>query len=286
MAMSPAPKIFELNSERKRVLLVGSLPDRHYPGVELLLRELPLEVMQVSSNWISKHSIDPSYDLVIVPQTRPVVHDEIHAQITDCFQKSNAKPIFMQLLGTWCEGEGRTGKIPEGWKRVFWHQAARWLEAWVSQSKASLSQNLSQYRLIEVDADRQMVETLREALKPLGWYVLRTDPNRTPSEAAIGLWQGTQISGLEASRLAEFVNRFRANQFHAPVIAMMDFPRTEMLSAAKQLGVSDLVGLPVGLDELILTIESVAARRADQPVKVPSTQTETIQPNQKQSLAA
>ncbi len=247
---------------KKRILVVGKLEDEHFPGLAVLLEQLPIEVVQREQGELLPCVQEYQFDLILLPQVRPLVNEASHKWLTNYTASMEAKPILMQLLGTWCEGEGRTGKVQEGWKRLFWHQATRWLEAWLLPTSRMQEDSHGSYRLVEVDADREMVETLREALKPYGWYVISYDGKQSPTHASLGIWQGTQISGRESARLSGFANRYRnrKNQYRIPVIAMVDFPRTEIVAAAGRLGVSEVIGLPVSLDELNLTIESVYKR--------------------------
>lgn len=246
----------------KRVLIVGTLESKHFPGLAVLLEHLPIEVVQLERSQILPSVHEREYDLILLPQVRPLVNEEIYNWLTNYAESMESKPILMQLLGTWCEGEGRTGKVQEGWKRLFWYQATRWFEGWLSPTNSIYVRSYESYRLVEVDANREMEETLCKALEPFGWYVVSRDSKKSPTPASLGIWQGTQISGRESVRLSEFANRFRnqTNQYRVPVIAMVDFPRTEIEVAAKRLGVSEVIGLPVSLDELNLTIESVFKR--------------------------
>src|SRR3954454_5745062 len=71
---------------------------------------------------VQMHSLS-SPELVVVAQSRP---DSVsHAQYEQ-FQREAPLAGVLSLLGSWCEGETRTGKPWKGAHRVFWYEFAAW----------------------------------------------------------------------------------------------------------------------------------------------------------------
>src|SRR4051812_25178310 len=66
---------------------------------------------------------DASPELIVVAQTRPdlICSDELN-------QLRRATPLarIVALLGSWCEGETRTGRPCPGVRRLYWYEFPAW----------------------------------------------------------------------------------------------------------------------------------------------------------------
>src|SRR5262249_26315362 len=63
-------------------------------------------------------------ELIVLVQSRPV---EISAESLDRLRSLAPLAKFWRVLGSWCEGEARSGRPPAGCVSTYWHQwPARW----------------------------------------------------------------------------------------------------------------------------------------------------------------
>lgn len=169
-----------------------------------------------------------------------------------------AQQPLVQLLGTWCEGEGRTGKIVEGVERVFWHAWPAWLSQWESNGTAESEQAIEGPTiggptiggLVEIksgDAEfaKSLIDTLADiapAIWSPSWYQSVSTP------PAVILWDGSQLGGREADELYGICQS--ASKTGAAVAAMLDFPRPETVAAARDIGVAAVLGKPFSIELL------------------------------------
>ncbi|MEN0111900.1 MAG: hypothetical protein AAF805_14365 [Planctomycetota bacterium] len=171
---------------------------------------------------------------------------------------------MVQLLGVWCEGEGRTGQPPTGVERVFWHAWPEWWAAWsdgaagpqksATPATASALVHLVTPRRDDADA---IGGVLRSAGYATAWTRDERDAARVRNAAAV-VWCGTQLDGSEADRLAEVRRVSRP----APVMALLDFPRPETVAAARAIGADRVLGRPCDADTLAACVHAAIARRA------------------------
>ncbi len=197
------------------------------------------------------HLGQKGFDLAVLACPRPLVTTDP----AEAIREAHAPKPLVQLLGTWCEGEGRTGKPIEGVERLFWHAWPAWLSQWQdSHQMQELEQRLS--GVVEVRShDAEFAKSLVKALgasQPAVW-----SPNRvhalSPPPAAI-LWDGSQLDGREADDL--FTTCQRASTTKTPVIALLDFPRPETVAAARAIGAAAVVGKPFSIERLQDTLRA------------------------------
>ncbi len=191
-------------------------------------------------------------DLTVLACPRPLV-DTDKAQLL--LEEAGADR-FVQLLGVWCEGEGRTGKPVPGAERVFWHAwpawQRRWLERLSADSISPLPPRLPQ--LVRIDTpDGELAKALVAALVAEDIGAVWSRKSLAAGADAI-LWDGAQLSGREADHLAAVCSAGRYGQ--TPVIALLDFPRPETVAAARALGAADVLGKPLTTE---LLLESLVA---------------------------
>ncbi|MEQ8846235.1 hypothetical protein [Botrimarina sp.] len=143
---------------------------------------------------------------------------------------------FVQLLGAWCEGEGRTGRTAEGAERVFWHAWPLW---WRNRWRSpAADQGPGRTSFCVVSRDPELAAGVGWALAAEGFVVAAGE-----QEADLLLLDAIQLGGREADRLAAVCRAARRRG--AQVILMVDFPRAEIVAAARRIGAAAVVGKPV-----------------------------------------
>lgn len=183
------------------------------------------------------------------------------------------------LLGSWCEGYGRTGGPHAGLMRLYWHEFPRWWKrqtSLLSQGRcpdwarptpdragvdAVPMENMAQDHgrpLVVLHTPRwDTADVLAMALSRAGFSTVWQRPGRPRPlirGAAAAIWEGGQLEEGEARELEEFRRQLGSG---TPVIGLVDFPRTEHLERASQLGASSLLGKPWVASELVSTLHDL-----------------------------
>lgn len=167
------------------------------------------------------------------------------------------------VLGTWCEGEARTGRPLVNYERIFWYQLPAWWKsvvlAW-NQSRATHWQHpfgsesydtTSTGRTILIDSDDvDAAGALVAACDSLGaraiWHQRgRARPLHSSVDAAI--WVGAQLDAHEERQLAACRNHLGRG---VPLVALLDFPRGECVRRAEKIGATAVLGKPWRLETL------------------------------------
>lgn len=203
--------------------------------------QLALESMPVVTD------LDEPADLTVIACPRPILDP---TPITELASAGEC----VQLLGGWCEGEGRTGVVVPGVERVFWHAWPSWWRTrlggqqetpingavWVQTPDAALADSL---------IDALAAESISATWAPAERLVC--------GSPGVILWDGAQLGGREATRLAVVCEAARRTE--TPVVVLLDFPRVETVAAAEAIGAAAVVGKPFERTLLFETLRDVAA---------------------------
>jgi hypothetical protein len=202
-------------------------------------------------------------DLVIACHSRPgmlplSLLEELRA--TSPGHKPNWEVV--SLLGSWCEGELRTGQPWPNVPRVFWYNFRRWLNA--RPKTVGRAETLSPAGAVLVAADDyESGAALVDALVAEGHSAFwAPDRGVLPLARGVqaGVWVGGQLTGYAAQRLAKFQTELHARG--AKTIALLDFPRLDEVEACEALGVSAVFGKPWDAVRLSQTIRARTWRAA------------------------
>ena len=161
------------------------------------------------------------------------------------------------VLGTWCEGEARTGKPLNAFERVFWYQFPTWWSAvrdawsgggpthWQRPSGMPGRSPSLAGKFIAIDSgDADAAGALLAACESLGgsgvWHQRwRAHPQHSAADAVV--WVGAQLDEHEQQQLADCRSRLGPG---VPLVVLLDFPRSEVLRRAEQLGATAVLGKP------------------------------------------
>src|SRR3954451_2221931 len=225
------------------------------------------------------HSSDAP-ELVVVAQSRP---DSVsHAQYEQ-FQREAPLAGILSLLGSWCEGETRTGKPWKGTHRVFWYEFPAW---WRRQMRLRNAGQCPDWARVpdcglgigdcglQEDSGRRSevillytprratAEALSDVFNRSGYSTAWQVPGRPRpfvKHVVAGVWDGGQLDDFEAADLAAFCAQ--SNVDAAPVIAMLDFPRRDRLDLATGVGAAAVLGKPWINNDLVATVDSLVKQR-------------------------
>jgi len=195
----------------------------------------------------------------------------------DRFHAASPLSRLVALLGSWCEGETRSGRPRPGMHRVFWHQWTPRMSlellnadepgycllqmprtATASEQYGRLAETASPQRLglvaIHTRAIR-MYEALNDACDQAGLATVWFPPARAAysSGAAAAIWDGISLDGQENGHLEEVIKQ------HAPVpvIALLDYVRREDVERIRAMGAHRVLAKPFVLNDLLWQLGQV-----------------------------
>jgi hypothetical protein len=216
----------------------------------------------------------PPIDVIVVAQARP---GEFSHEDVQRLRQIVPLARIVALLGSWCEGESRSGKPWPGVVRTYWHQwpvraerelrrmAAGECSAWALPPTATDEERLladaerplpDRRGLIAVfSRDRAMAETLATACRSWGWEAA---PLRSPGDAAAGAIAVLFDCGRCLDEELVELQRTAAALAPAPLIAIVHFPRIEDCDRARQADAAAVLAKPLQWEDLFAALDRLA----------------------------
>lgn len=210
----------------------------------------------------------PAVDWIVVLQSFP---GEISGSAVDRLRRQAPLARVVGLLGSWCEGEMRSGEPWPAAIRVYWHQwsdrcAAEWDRmqdgrpaAWSLPATATEEERL----LVEsrdplpvgaglvavCSRSVDMGEWLCEACRRQGYATVQLDAGHVPriEGAAAALFDLPDAEPADLAELDAFAARLRP----APVLALMHFPRPHDIRNSRRHGAAGVLSKPIQLEDLL-----------------------------------
>ena len=225
------------------------------------------------------HCLPPA--LIVIAQSRP---GSIGLRQVEALRRRYPLAGVVSLLGSWCEGQSRTGQPIPGVERLYWHEFPIWWRRqrklrsegrcadWARPispdviarfSRAMLfRESMKSPGLIVLSTPRwETADALADLLRNAGYSIVWQQPGRCSLQvrgAVAGIWEGGQLDDRNAYELAAFCRRLSCDT--APVIALLDFPRRDRVERARQLGAAFVLGKPWVNAELVAAIEQNVER--------------------------
>lgn len=256
------------------ILLVGNTDRSEFRQARAALeasgRVTSVPEAESAAAALSQRQVVP--DVIVVAQSYP---GQFSYQAIDRLRRLAPLARVLGLLGSWCEGEMRTGKPWPGAVRVYWHQ---WLprchqqlgrmrrgecSAWGLPITATEEERL----LLAADdppTDRQglvaiytrpfeMQDWLSAACRSRGYSTVWLRPPRPArvEGARAAIFDGPDCCGGEFDELDHLCGTLAP----APVIALLDFPRIEDHHRALAAGAAAVVSKPLHLDDLFWELD-------------------------------
>ena len=231
----------------------------------------------ISANALINIPEHNSPELVIVAQARPYT---ILASIIKSLQRRWPLSPVVALLGSWCEGETRTGRPWPGVERLYWYDFPAWWRRQLALRAAgrcpdwarpidlgSRNQNyesssrLRNGAVLIRSACRESASALSDVLRRAGYSTVWQPPRRSAvvvSGMVAAIWEGGQWSENEIDDLALFCHAVARED--APVVALLDFPRRDHVERVHHLGAAAVLGKPWNNWQLVATIADVIDR--------------------------
>ena len=233
--------------------------------------------------WREPIGLDRHPDVFVFAASRPGM-----MRARDLEQLRCRLPLVgvVALLGSWCEGEARTGRPVPGLSRCYWYDFPNW---WHWQLELMASGHCPDWALPATADDhdrskrrpRQIGEptaglivlqatcwetgdVLADALRTSGYATVwqpRGGRGARIRGAAAGIWEGRQLDEPELCQLAEFCEQLAKDA--APVVALADFPRRDRYEVAIQAGAAAMLGKPWLNADLLHTLERLIQRKVE-----------------------
>jgi hypothetical protein len=198
--------------------------------------------------------IDP--DLILLVASRP---SRFSAAEVESLQRRFPQTRLVALLGSWCEGEIRSGHPWPGVTRIYAHQWQARLpqELEIRRAVTKIKAKLPR-RLVGI-ATAQYVSfaALAIACRSMAHESVWLPPNRplpVPRVDAI-LYDAT----LELPAELAHLKQLREQLVRPPVVLLLDFPRPSDLELASQAGVSAVLARPYLLTDLAAELQRIMA---------------------------
>lgn len=216
-----------------------------------------------------KTIVDDSFDLVVIAQARRGQHSA--SEVQELQTLCSTTPI-VALLGSWCEGETRSGTPWPGVPRVYWHQWEGRYQKFVSQlgqfeitDLHAARTSTAADRVINSDAvdypnkvscvaisawTNQQHSMVADAINHFGWssvWVERSVWNAQTSSAVDAIV--IEADGW-SDDLANRVKWIQREVSGTPMVLIANYPRKGELESCKSMGISEVVSKPFELDDL------------------------------------
>ncbi len=199
----------------------------------------------------------------------------------DCLRRAAPLARIVGLLGSWVEGETRTGKPWPTLLRMYWHQAVVRLKREIEQaddrenSRWSLPITAGDNEGLLLESDvlqsdlhstdviaicarhRETAEALGDVCRTRGWGTvwLRSFPSDTPLRVSAVLFDLGRGDTAELKAIASL----KTVTEDTPIIALVAFPRAEDIERLRSAGATSVVSKPFMSADLIWSIEQLLA---------------------------
>jgi CheY-like chemotaxis protein len=259
------------------ILLVGSTDRSEFREARAVLEESARVVAAAEAESavvvLAEGRIAP--DLIVVAQAYPGQFS--HADV-DRLRRLAPLARVVGLLGSWCEGETRSGQPWPAAIRLYWH---RW-EARVRREIARLCAGASSTWSLPITAseeerllrladeptvphgpregliavatpDYEMQDWLRAACQRRGYASVWLLPHQPVSLEGViaAVFDGNDCRGGEAERLGKLARALGP----VPIVALLDFPRIDDRNRALAAGAKAVLSKPLLIEDLFWHLE-------------------------------
>ena len=265
----------EAMPERPAVLFVGRRDHPEFvPAVQWLqAHALPCFVSSVPAAAREMERGDSVPAIIVLAQSR---RGEVSQRDHDALVRLAPLAHVIVLLGSWCEGETRSGVPVNGCSRVYWHQfrdraaieffaprlprGARWFPKTITENERGLAR--SGWRLqagtgvVAINTPcRVDYDALGAACRTAGFNTVwcQRAAEETVASAGCVVWDRW---GFEGSDLEEWM-RWRERWDHVPTLATIGFPRRQDFDAVGEGCLRGVLAKPFVLAELWHAVQAV-----------------------------
>ena len=253
----------------RRVLLIGDHLHREFASATTWLAEhslLSVAATTVEATEALQHPALPP-ELMVVAQARP---GQFAKADIEALHRLAPLARLSILAGSWCEGEMRTGHPWSGMLRLYWHQGEARLRELLAETSPLWSHPRTATdveRLLDLPAPRIAGEQkliaigtetsiayqgLAATCVQAGFATVWVAPRQSTMihGAAAGIWDESQLP-----ESLDPLHRFARHLDHAPIVALVNFPRLSDKRRLRNEGVGQVIAKPFLNSDLIGVIE-------------------------------
>lgn len=209
------------------------------------------------------------FDLIVLAQSR---RNQVDDSIVRFLQTEFPGMPIAFVLGSWCEGETRSGEPVPGVVRVYWHQWKGQYDKFVQQletsgitdwhlpATATVADRIEQGKAPDNDVCRLIIgisawtqtqyEMVADALTTLGYRARWLERSIWDAQA----FRLLSAICIDANSLTDdLVNRvswLRTTFPDRPMVLILNFPRADEVASASDLGIAEVLAKPFELAEL------------------------------------
>jgi CheY-like chemotaxis protein len=265
------------------ILLVGStdrLEFRQARAVLDTLGEVAATDAESACLALERGQVTP--DVIVLAQAYP---GQFSTEAVDRVRRLAPLARVVGLLGSWCEGETRSGQPWPAALRVYWHQwpaqagqemarvRAGTCPTWSLPITASEEERLlllaeepiakREGLIVLWTPDFEMQDWLGAACARRGYSTAWFLPHRpVPAEqATAAVFDGNECRGEERSSLEQLADALGP----VPIVALLDFPRVDGRDRALAAGAQAVLSKPFLIDDLFWQIDRLLKGRAAAP---------------------
>ena len=255
------------------VLLTGDYGRDEFAGPVAEIRRaadvFEIPCLRSAADWLKRG--ETSTELIVIAQARP---GEFSAAEIDALHRYAPITPIVALLGTWCEGEMRSGSPWPGVTRIYWHQWADrfreemasldcgesgiWAQPLTATAEERLLSSANSFHaelcgvVAVMSDDREMGDWLAAACRQRGMsaIVLRRPPASQLAGVDVVLWD----AGLATP---EAVDDLRADILCFPgavLLVLTNFPRLEDVDWFIRAGAEVVLSKPLAVADLFWSI--------------------------------
>ena len=262
-----------MTTKQTKVLLSG---DYWHSDFRSLLPSMNCVTTLVPTEKLSEeHLADASFDIVVLAASRR--HQFSHEWVESIRGKASPTPL-VALMGTWCEGEQRSGEPWPGVQQVYWHQWQNRFDRFIQQLT---SDQVCDWQLPAtanhadsvVNFDSTSVSTSRltvgiSAVSDMHFQMLA---DAAQTVAAKTVWiEGQHFHPAVLDQLSLVIvdadswnhdvqariQWLRTDlKIDTPIVLLLNFPRQSDLQALNAVGISEVVSKPFQLSDFALAVE-------------------------------
>ncbi len=258
---------------RPRMLWIDGWQRREF-GAARRVAALWAEVVEVGDIVAAQAAlveVEQCFDWIVLATSYPGQYSEQQIDGLRCIAPLSR---IVALLGSWCEGETRSGRPTPGVIRVYWHQWEQRLaweaSRWASGGRSTWALPVTageEERVLALAEDRMAprsgpiticsdefacAEWLSAVCRKAGYTPQQVRPWDTldPAGVAAGIFDvGEHEERFD--HLRRFVSALRP----APVVALIGFPRVEDRERAVAAGAASLLSKPLWIEDLLCEID-------------------------------
>lgn len=264
---------FDMEGTQIAVLLTGDVRHRDFHAAVDWLASHTQLVRQTDLEETARQlqNIRPAPRLIVVAQSRP---GQFSARQIELLHRAAPLARLICLLGSWCEGETRSGRPWPGVERFYWHEFPHRIDAILGASTrlprtASAAERLLAIRLGSdtplrglagiCSPSRSDYLALADTCQSWGFSTLWFS-RRWPVLAEgveLLLWDGASGNAAEAGALCGLVEQISP----AAVAALLTFPRLDDVARMRQAGADAVFTKPFLNEELRQEVEGLLPGR-------------------------